>query len=509
MSLWPLLWKIRMSQASISEVFHEGTKYSLKTLQSLPRPDWNAKPAPFKDFHEPRKQKLRGWLQKHPFPGRKLTQPLQPDVLSRLLLYAYGVTRVVKSAHDDFFMRSAPSAGGLYPTELYICIREVEGLQPGLYNYQCRDHSLVLVWEGDFSADLDRYTLQKGLHSHAPFSIILTGIFFRSAWRYHDRAYRRICLDTGHVLGNLLLSAAAEGLRASPLGGFLDPGINDLLFLDPQKEGVLAVMGVGFPDKFPNLDFASAYPSRRTPGEDAATDNGLLAALHSCSSIRGEELAELKAVELPSPSPVVGEKLEGPRLSLHGKSLCQTMLKRRSTRAFTGGEVSRQQLASLMQFAYHPRCSTPQLIAPQLLRSYLAVTRVQGLEPGIYSYDAGAGTSGMGMIERKRRGNPAAALYEISLGQELGRDAACTVFHIADLPRAVELLGDRAYRYLHLDAGNIGQRLNLAAVHLGLGVSGIGGFLDDKVNQLLDLPPDDVVIYLTVLGAPAPRKALG
>jgi nitroreductase len=54
-----------------------------------------------------------------------------------------------------------------------------------------------------------------------------------------------------------------------------------------------------------------------------------------------------------------------------------------------------------------------------------------------------------------------------------------------------------------MDAGHLGQRLNLAAVHLNLGVSGIGGFFDDQVNELLSIPNDEAVLYITVLGRPA------
>jgi SagB-type dehydrogenase family enzyme len=62
------------------------------------------------------------------------------------------------------------------------------------------------------------------------------------------------------------------------------------------------------------------------------------------------------------------------------------------------------------------------------------------------------------------------------------------VFHTADLKAATAAYGDRVYRYLHMDAGHLGQRLNLAAIYLGLGVSGIGGFYDDQVNDVLGLP---------------------
>ena len=72
---------------------------------------------------------------------------------------------------------------------------------------------------------------------------------------------------------------------------------------------------------------------------------------------------------------------------------------------------------------------------------------------------------------------------------------------------AVRRYGDRAYRYVHLDAGYLGERLNLAAVRQGLGASGIGGFFDDEVNGVLGLPEREAVVYLTTLGVPMrPRK---
>jgi SagB-type dehydrogenase family enzyme len=90
------------------------------------------------------------------------------------------------------------------------------------------------------------------------------------------------------------------------------------------------------------------------------------------------------------------------------------------------------------------------------------------------------------------------------LGQELARDAAAIVIHTAHLKKALEKYGDRAYRYLHLDAGHVGDRLNLAAIRLGLGASGIGGFYDDEVNALLGLSLDQIVVYITTLGRPQP-----
>jgi SagB-type dehydrogenase family enzyme len=90
----------------------------------------------------------------------------------------------------------------------------------------------------------------------------------------------------------------------------------------------------------------------------------------------------------------------------------------------------------------------------------------------------------------------------LALGQDLAGAAGAVVIHTANLPRAIGLYGDRAYRYLHLDAGQLGQRLNVSAIRIGLGVSGIGGFFDDEVNDLLGIPAQEAVLYLTTLGRP-------
>src|SRR6185295_1523200 len=72
--------------------------------------------------------------------------------------------------------------------------------------------------------------------------VVLSGIFWRSAWRYEQRAYRRILLDTGHVLGNLVMSAARLGLVALPIGGFDDAAVEEALGLDAAEEGALVVV---------------------------------------------------------------------------------------------------------------------------------------------------------------------------------------------------------------------------------------------------------------------------
>ena len=140
----------------------------------------------------------------------------------------------------------------------------------------------------------------------------------------------------------------------------------------------------------------------------------------------------------------------------------------------------------------------PDYFALELIETFIAVSGVSGLEEGCYYYAPKAQE-----LRQIRFKNFRKELHYLCLGQDLGRNASAIVFQTADLQQAISKYGDRAYRYLHLDAGHLGQRLNLAAIRLGLGVSGIGGFFDDQVNQVLGIPEAEAVIYLTTLGVPA------
>ncbi|MDS3861399.1 SagB/ThcOx family dehydrogenase [Thermosynechococcaceae cyanobacterium BACA0444] len=182
-----------------------------------------------------------------------------------------------------------------------------------------------------------------------------------------------------------------------------------------------------------------------------------------------------------------------------------TILRRRSTRSYTGGSITQAQLAQILDFAYHPEHyqaqgldAAPDYFGLDLIKTFVAISGVQGLEAGCYYYAPQSQE-----LRQIRFKNFRAELHHLSLGQDLGRDAAAVVFQTANLAAAITAHGERAYRYLHLDAGHLGQRLNLAAMQLNLGASGIAGFFDDQVNEVLGIPVDDAVLYLTTLGVPA------
>jgi len=120
------------------------------------------------------------------------------------------------------------------------------------------------------------------------------------------------------------------------------------------------------------------------------------------------------------------------------------------------------------------------------------------LEPGVYRY-----WPEHARLELIRSGDQRVAAAGLSLGQDLAGNACVTFSMIADLDRAVRSHGDRGYRYVHFEAGAIGQRLYLAAEALGLGATGIGAFFDDEVHCYLNLASGQgQVVYHFAIGYP-------
>jgi SagB-type dehydrogenase family enzyme len=414
---------------------------------------------------------------------------------------------------SPLYLRSAPSAGGLYPAEVYLISRGTEFLPAGLYSYQGQSHSLLLFWESDVWTNLQSACFWNPVLENTDIAVVTSAIFYRSAWRYEDRAYRRIFLDTGHLLGNIELSASINDYRAHLIGGFNDIQMNELLYLDSEKESVMTVIPLAdLLNIRQNLPpSTTALPSTTTTLYPKIAEGELLNSLHRATIIATDE--KIEATVTPSNWE---DKYNFPfclKVSVTSRpvnwgedliDLESTMLKRRSTRAYSGASLSLDELRALLHFTYQPQDYADQNLDPNpdyfdldLLETFIAVSAVTGLEEGCYYYAPKAQE-----LRQIRFKNFRQELHYLCLGQDLGRDAAAVVFHTADLSKAVAKYGDRVYRYLHADAGHLGQRLNLAAIHLGLGVSGIGGFFDDQVNEVLGIPSDEAVIYITTLGRP-------
>ncbi|TRU24091.1 MAG: SagB/ThcOx family dehydrogenase [Microcystis aeruginosa Ma_QC_B_20070730_S2] len=495
---------------SIAQYYHERTKYDPQTIASKSKGlDWSQQPHPFKEY------KIGQTFDLKPYLSRQ-TVPQKGDFwrrISRILGCSYGLTAKIATMGSPLYLRSAPSAGGLYPAEVYLISRGTEFLPAGLYSYQGQSHSLLLFWESDVWTNLQSACFWNPVLENTDIALVTSAIFYRSAWRYEDRAYRRIFLDTGHLLGNIELSASINDYRAHLIGGFNDSQMNELLYLDSEKESVMTVIPLAdLLNIRQNLPpSTTALPSTTTTLYPKIAEGELLNSLHQATIIATDEKIEANITpsnwEDKYNFPFCLKVSVTSRPVNWGEDLIDlesTMLKRRSTRAYSGASLSLDELRALLHFTYQPQDYADQNLDPNpdyfdldLLETFIAVSAVTGLEEGCYYYAPKAQE-----LRQIRFKNFRQELHYLCLGQDLGRDAAAVVFHTADLSKAVAKYGDRVYRYLHADAGHLGQRLNLAAIHLGLGVSGIGGFFDDQVNEVLGIPSDEAVIYITTLGRP-------
>jgi SagB-type dehydrogenase family enzyme len=293
--------------------------------------------------------------------------------------------------------------------------------------------------------------------------------------------------------------------------------MNELLYLEEEQEGTTAVIPlIDLQTSHDQVNyFPTALPSEIHRDYPSINDGDLLTYCHQTTAI--EELVIPAqnpppnvdkynfpfCLKLPTKSsPINWENGETGQDLLAG--LETTMLKRRSTRHYTGANITFDQLKAVLDFTYHPEHyldqgldDRPDYCDLDLISTFIAVSGVTGLDEGCYYYAVKAQE-----LRQIRFKNFRQELHYLCLGQELGRDAGAVLFHTANLSQGVERYGDRAYRYLHLDAGHLGQKINLAAIHLGLGVSGIGGFFDDQVNDVLGIPVDEAVLYITTLGNP-------
>ena len=167
------------------------------------------------------------------------SEPLSLSAASQLLWAAQGVT-------EPGGGRTAPSAGALYPLEVYLVAGAVTDLPPGGYHYEPRRHRLVLSAKGDRRAGVAEAALDQDWVAEAPAILVLAAVQQRTARKYGARAARYVHIEVGHAAQNVYLQALALGLGTTVVGAYRDDPLADLLEL-PRQAKPLALLPVGVP----------------------------------------------------------------------------------------------------------------------------------------------------------------------------------------------------------------------------------------------------------------------
>lgn len=162
------------------------------------------------------------------------TEPLSLEQIGQLCWAAQGITEPASG------YRAAPSAGALYPLQLYVVLPQ------GVFQYEPRGHRMRRVDPVDRRAALSSAALDQDAVHRAGLDLVITGSAERTRAKYHDRAERYLNLEAGHAAQNVLLEATALGLASVPIGAFDDSAVRRTIGV-PAGETPLYIVAVGRP----------------------------------------------------------------------------------------------------------------------------------------------------------------------------------------------------------------------------------------------------------------------
>lgn len=157
--------------------------------------------------------------------------------VSQLLWAAQGINRPPK-------YRTAPSAGALYPLEVYLLAGMVDDIPAGLYRYRPQSHDLEQIFLGDRRAQLSSAALDQEMVEEAPAVIVITAVYERTTVKYGDRGIQYVHMEVGSAAQNVYLQAASLDLGTVFIGAFFDDRVTNTLDL-PKDETPLALLPVG------------------------------------------------------------------------------------------------------------------------------------------------------------------------------------------------------------------------------------------------------------------------
>ena len=505
------LIEIDGERITLAEYYHRASSYQPRA--HLPGVPWRSPPSVYKSYR--RKPRI-ALPESRPRDGGTLLEaagrwrnapPLLAastmtlDDLAAVLFHGQGITDVLRFGTMTYDLRAAPSAGALYPVDVYVAAQRVEGLEPGLYHHSIQSHSLVRLKEGSFVRELEKSAGCPHLYEPAAATVFITVMFARSGVKYRERVYRYVNMDAGHVACNLGVSAAALGWGAPLVARFDDAAINDLLEIDSGKEAALLVMPLGErtggkPAAAPREPlFASVRP-----GPPGSADR-YVRMIHEGTSLRAEKgegalrahprMAAREAAAVPR------EEVIGLPEPAGSAALFPVIRRRRSTRDYSAAAMTRAELSALCVAAAGAGADREPfhaITAP--LGLHAVVRNVEEIEPGVYLFDP-ANRS----LRPVRAGDFSAQCGRANLNQDFCRTADVVFFKTVTFDALGFPDGDRGYRYANIRSGIMGGALYLQATALGMGVCGVGAFMDDQVAAIVGCDPKiEPVLYVTAVG---------
>ncbi len=353
------------------------------------------------------------------------------------------------------YLRINPSAGALYPNELYFQAREVEGFEDGIYHYEVKNNQAVLLHKLDKGEGVEPYmgykTAMKGL------LFLVSAIYYRSSWKYKNRAFRYCLLDAGHLLGSIEHSA------------LLMPHATVMLY-DIEREKLNKMFG------FNNREFflSGAVVAVPLKQEEVKAIQFTLPYVEGAGTFEQNEMIEI-AYRQTSQIIDKKSKKQNPKLNYLPERLKESIVTRRSQRGFEGKGITKAQYNVIMEAITAPILSD----CDEAVELFVVLNRVHDMPLGLYHNGK--------LLKNEELSQKAG--YLCLEQYSLGTAGAMTFFLLSTV---------KNYQSLYQKAGIIGQRLYVVSNYLDMGCSGIGAYYDDEVNAFVEY--EGMVLYALAIG---------
>jgi SagB-type dehydrogenase family enzyme len=454
-----------------------------------------------------------------------------------MLLYSYGhlVRRLAPTANSDLgglpwsptanYSRGTASGGGLYPVSIYWAAGPGAPVLPGLYYYQQPHHAVQRLLTGDVTGRIHAALADAGLPDTGQYLIL--GIkFWQNAFKYNSFSYHAVTMDVGTVLETWRMWARGRGLDLAPYLWFDEAAVGALLGVDPDAEGVYAVVPItwagcarGGGDSAgsiePRVRYAEHERSRRVLTFDMITGMQRATAAEGPDRPEREALKAARAAEVPA----VADAVVGlPPAEFPEVSLPRVLRTRRSsfgrfaaTRQLSAADLG----AVLASAAYAGRfpCDVADEAADSgpdsgpdcgLARLFVFVEHVAGVPAGAYCYDAARHR-----LVPVAPGSHATFLQSTYFLDNYNvEQAGAVLVPTLRVPAVLDAVGDRGYRLTNAIIGAVSQATYTAASAAGIACGAALGF--DNVSYTGELgleDSDEVPLIMIMLGHERPGGA--
>ena len=359
------------------------------------------------------------------------------------------ITQTKTYGNETLNLRVNPSAGGLYPCEIYIQIRGVKALLPGIYHYEPLSNSLVLIHE----LSLDGIELYFNNSSQQKFIFLISNVYFRSSWKYEKRAIRYLLLDTGHQLASMYVALKLANIEHTISFNFDKNFLNNLFSFDKFEFFMASIISKESKEKKTkslreNIVFAPACDYYK---KDTFFENFY------------KKLYQEKVDDFPN-----FNLLD----DISKNNLEKIIDKRRSIRAFKGEAISKEQFEFITKSIFD-------FVQDYGLEIFFINNNITNMKKGIYK-----------KAHLLEEGDFKELCQTLCFNQKLGKDSAFILFYTST----------KTSNYLQnsILSSFLAHIISLRAKSLDIDSSGIGAYFDDESQRVLKTKNN--ILYLQVIG---------